>query len=784
MRRIAACLVLTQGLAPQAGLLAPRAVFAAPGGVDGLHAAPVQPVLHDGLNPQEGDASHASLFLPFDAQTGVAAFWSGPDFVVVADRPVPALAHASGGSGLFSSLDVTVLDTATLIRLHLPSHPQLSLSHQSDGWVLQGDTSARSGSSSGMTSHVAQVFRPGAVLFPQKQPGRIIALPDPASGGRLLIAPSRVASGGIAQGRQGVGYGVRPSLEGVVIAADSRQITLRSTAEGAVLDAVALHPLPVGQAPDTAQTDTHGQDWDWLGLSHAGNSSKPSTRLAAAQAAFAAGQPWQALKSLEEASPQGEAAADEKIQTAQTFLQAAASLLTGRIWQAQVLNGAQFGDAPATRIWRGLYLMQTGQNSRNTSILLSAGFAQLQAYPAPVRALILPQVATYVVRFGDVAAVNLLGTLPDDTAYDLARALLEARAGQTETARVALENLTASSSSQITAYARAALVAVMLDKDMIGPSMAAEAYGKLLDNDGQPAALPAGPKATIRLGQAHALTLAGQPQAALAVLDSVRAGPDAPQDVLAAAYQATLKALIFPEAASKAVTPQVANSAPLSATARFALVASHLRFVEEGAGKAKLLLGYGRQLLEAGQPDAAATAFAQAAAMLADPVARAEAEDLLAQAGLQAHRPALVQRALERATAPGMPDDLATQRAYDAARLAAESGDTAKALTLLAQDETDAGLDLRGKLYESEKRWPEAVLVIGRLATRGLPEEGVLTEPQRALALRLASDAAAAGDSETLLRLKGWLAGRTLGRERDALLAMQIRSIKPHSPAH
>lgn len=784
MRRIAACLVLTQGLAPQAGLLAPRAVFAAPGGVDGLHAVPVQPVLHDGLTAQEGDASHASLFLPFDAQTGVAAFWSGPDFVVVADRPVPALAHASGGSGLFSSLDVTVLDTATLIRLHLPSHPQLSLSHQSDGWVLQGDASARSGSSSGITSHVAQVFKPGAVLFPQKQPGRIIALPDPASGGRLLIAPSRVASGGIAQGRQGVGYGVRPSLEGVVIAADSRQITLRSTAEGAVLDAVAPHPLPVGQAPDTAQTDPHGQDWDWLGLSHAGNGSKPSTRLAAAQAAFATGQPWQALKSLEEASPRGEAAADEKTQTAQTFLQAAASLLTGRIWQAQALNGAQFGDASATRVWRGLYLMQTGQNSQNASILLSAGFAQLQAYPAPVRALILPQVATYVVRFGDEAAVDLLGTLPDDTAYDLARALLEARAGQTETARVALENLTASSSSQTTAYARAALVALMLERDMIAPTMAAEAYGKLLDNDGQPAALPAGPKATIRLGQAHALTLAGQLQAALAVLDSVRAGPDAPQDVLAAAYQAALRAMIFPEAASKAVTPQAANSAPLSVTARFALVASHLRFVEDGAGKAKLLLGYGRQLLEAGQPDGAATAFAQAAAMLADPVARSEAEDLVAQAGLQAHRPALVQRALERATAPAMPDDLATQRAYDAARLAAESGDTAKALTLLAQDETDAGLDLRGKLYESEKRWPEAVLVIGRLATRGLPEEGVLTEPQRALALRLATDAAAAGDSETLLRLKGWLAGRTLGRERDALLAMQIRSIKPHSPAH
>lgn len=783
MRRIAACLVLTQALAPSAGLLAARAVFAAAGGVDGLHAVPVQPVARDGLNQQEGDASHNSLFLPFDAKTGVAAFWSGSDFIVVADRPVPALAHASGGGGLFSSLDVTVLDTATLIRLHLPEHPQLSLSHLSDGWVLQGVTPGRSGASPGSSSRVAQLFKVGAVLFPQRQPGRIIALPDPASGGRLLIATSRVASGGVAQGRQSVGYGVRPSLEGVVIAADSRQITLRSTPEGAVLDAVALHPLPVGQAPDTAQTGVHGQDWGWLGLSHTG-SGKPSTRLAAAQTAFAAGQPWQALKSLEAASPQNEPAVDDKTKTAQTFLQAAAALLAGRTWQAQALNDATFGDAPASRVWRGLYLMQTGQNSQTASVLLSSGFAQLQAYPAAVRALILPQVATYVVRFGNTAAVNLLGTLPDDPSYDLARALLEARAGQTETARVALENLTASSSSQTTAYARAALVALMLDKDMIAPTMAAEAYGKLLDNDGQPAALPTGPKATIRLGQAHALVLAGQPQDALAALDSVQAGPDAPQDVLAAAYQVALKALIFPEAAPKSLTAQAAHSAPLSAAARFALVAAHLRFVEDGAGKAKVLVGYGRLLLDAGQPETAATAFAQAAAMLADPVARAEAEDLLAQAALQAHRPELAQRALDRATAPVLPDDLATQRAYDAARLAAEGGDTAKALTLLARDETDAGLDLRGKLYESEKRWPEAVLVIGRLATRGLPEEGVLTEPQRALALRLATDAAAAGDSETLLRLKDWLAGRTLGRERDALLAMQIRSIKGHSPAH
>lgn len=90
---------------------------------------------------------------------------------------------------------------------------------------------------------------------------------------------------------------------------------------------------------------------------------------------------------------------------------------------------------------------------------------------------------------------------------------------------------------------------------------------------------------------------------------------------------------------------------------------------------------------------------------------------------------------------------------------------------------------MRGRLYESDRRWAEAVLVVGRLAARSLPEEGVLTEPQRALAFRLATDAAAARDSATLSRLKTWLAGRTLGTERDARFAMQLQSIKAASPA-
>nr|WP_051551645.1 hypothetical protein [Acetobacter persici] len=191
----------------------------------------------------------------------------------------------------------------------------------------------------------------------------------------------------------------------------------------------------------------------------------------------------------------------------------------------------------------------------------------------------VPQAATYVARFGDAASAALLDPLPDESAYDLARALLQARAGQAETARVALENLTASSSAQTAAYARAALVGLMLEKDMLAPATAAEAYGKLLENEGQPATLPSGPKATIRLGQAHAFALAGQPQAALAVLDRVLAGPDVPEDVLSSGYLAILRGLVFPETVRGAPAGGAALAAPFSAAERIGLIAAHLPHV-------------------------------------------------------------------------------------------------------------------------------------------------------------------------------------------------------------
>lgn len=783
-------------------------------GVDGLQRAPVSAVQQDELTQQDVAVQQTALSLPFDSQTGVAAFWSGPDFIIVVDKPVPALTRAFGGHGVFSSLDVTVLDHATLVRLHLPRHPTLSLGHDKDGWLLTVVSSGTGlGSRSVQQNQLTQRSEPGFVLFPLRQPGHIVSLPDPASGARLLIATSRLSTGGWASAQHNVGYSLRPTLEGLVVEADSDQMHLQASTQSAVLRAVAVHPLPVGLPfASTGSDSTQGKDWLWLGLrkdtaeslkkqcdaafaalAKAGPRQKDAASLKAAQAAFASGAFQQAasvlggLISVSTHSEQDQATTSASLAVSHhqqvAFLYAASSLLAGDTKSASILNEPDWGRDPELRLWQGVYGLYAGQNSQITATVLASAMVQAKQYPAPIRDRILPPMAAFIARYGSLDAVRAVGDLPDGSDYDLVRALLQMRDGKLETARIALENMTAADNVQTAAYARTDIVRVMRDADLIAPDMAVAAYRKLLKNDGATGPLPAGVKALTLLGLVQALTQNGEPRAALAILTSLQPGPETPEDSLADAYRAAAYRLVF-GAPHNNGPAQSGGEEELSVPQRLALVAQILPRLPDGAEKAKVLMGYGRLLLTAEQPDAAVTVFKQADIMLAAPLARAEASELLAQAAMKAHHLSVAQHAIDQAASPLMPDDLAARRAYDAARVAQAQGDTDKALALLAHDESDAGLDLRGQLYEADHKWADAVLVVGRLASRALPEQGALTESQRALAFRLAGDATAAHDAGTLQRLKAWLAGRTLGRERDELITIQLQQVghKPASP--
>ncbi|MFH7813016.1 MULTISPECIES: hypothetical protein [Acetobacter] len=833
---------------------------------DGLHALPVTSVQADAL-PRVADVA-PGLFLPAESATGLAVFWSGPELMVVVDRALPALFHLPGEGGMFDRRESVALNGATLLRIYLPDHPQIAVLRQKAGWLLCAVQPGRpdgcgarvgspadsagapvAGASAGARPAmpaVRMVPRPARILFAQSQPGRVVTLPDPITGGRLFVATTRQVETPL-QPRSAVGYAVRPAVLGVVVAADSAQLFMEPTPGGPVLEAIAAQPVPVGlPAPPPSASVRQGQDWLWLGLrdeptpqlvqkwrkardSLGQAGGDPATvlegqpeavvitiwamRVAAAQAAFAAGYPqqaWDLLRALPERSGHdGGSAADvggvvrggwpgPGVQA----LRACAALLSGDMAGAAPLAGADWAFGPDMVLWRGAYFMLSGADSLPTSVLLARGYARLEQYPAPVRAWLMPQVTQYLAQFGGPDERAVLGALPDDPAYNLARIMVQARGAQPESARIALENLTASSNDRMADMARAELVGFLLAHDQIGPDMAAQAYAQILAaqeaeggraapnaQQGEVTIIPA-----LRLVYAQALARSGQAVRAVGVLSGLGASELAPQDKLDAAWRTVLFALVFgpPHADAAQGTPfhnghgavgrkrsrrgTVPTVSPATDRAQqLALARANLGQVPDDPLKAKLLAGLGRQLVAMGQFGQAIPVLQQADVLAIEPLMRADIEEQLAQAALQGNQRPLALRALERSALADLPEDLAARRRYDEARLAAASGNREGAQALLAEDESDTGLSVRGALYEQDQQWAQAVLVVGRLASRTLPEQGELSPPQRDLVIRLATDAAAAGDMETLRSLRAWVAGRALGVERQARFTALLR---------
>ena len=618
-----------------------------------------------------------------------------------------------------------------------------------------------------------------------------------------------------------------------------------------MLEAIAAQPVPVGlPAPSPSASVRQGQDWFWLGLKDAPASllvqkwrkardslgqagEDPATvlagqpeavvittwamRVAAAQAAFAAGNPqqaWELLRALpvQQAGHGGTGGDMEGMAhggwpgPGVQALRACAALLSGDLAGAAPLASAQWAFGPDMVLWRGAYFMLSGADSQPTSVLLARGYARLEQYPAPVRAQLLLRVTRYLAQFGGPDERAVLGTLPDDPEYSLARIMVQARSGQAETARVALENLTASGNDRMADHARAELVDFLRAHDQIGPDMAADAYAQLLaaqvaeggaaGQQGWQSLVP-----PLRLAYAQALAQAGQAVRAVGVLSGLAASEQVPQDRLDAAWRTVLFTLVFgaphtggadmpapPPAhrghaggAGRGGGAHGAPSATLSATERaqqLALARASMGQVPDDPVKAKLLAGLGRQLVALGQFGQAVPVLQQADVLAIEPLMRADIEEQLAQAALQSNQRPLALRALERSALADLPADLAARRRYDEARLAAASGNREGAQALLAEDESDTGLSMRGALYEQDQQWAQAVLVVGRLASRTLPEQGDLSPAQRDLVIRLAMDATAAGDAPTVRSLREWVGTRPLGAERQALFTALLRQVQ------
>ncbi|WP_338421639.1 tetratricopeptide repeat protein [Acetobacter fallax] len=712
------------------------------------------------------------IFLPLGDQAGIAAFWSRNDFIIVSDHMTQMDASALRDTGPFSSAAVRTVGNTTIVTFHFDEQRPLALNRQPGGWVL-----ALSPDNAGTAQmRVVPEQKDGGILYPMPQAGRIVELSDPSSGARLLVATSSAEVAGPRLPHRHVGYEIRPSVQGLVFAVESDQIEVRNGDGGLFIDAVGESAIPVAPAASGQIVDDR-IDWSWLGLRSLPPAAlredyrrhwtqaamlppegRNEARLAAARSAFALGDAHNARAILATAIQD-----DPELATLPNvaFLQAASELLADNVAGASMLESADTGVDGA--LWRGLYMERAGKNPVKASALLAEGYPRLADYPLTLRDRLQPEVAAFIAQYGSEQDLSVLSPLPDGPAYGVARAFMPLRAGDRVKALAAFQALAKQKDPVLSEAGNEQAITLRLAAGQRRPAEAAQAYGRLLL-----AGRLAGREPEVRRALVSAWVQAGEWEKALTAADEeMRVFPDRREDMMSQVQDILLHLAEIPEGS---------GAHPTDAIDAVALIESHVDQIPDGATKGRILAGLGAKLWGLGLPGRAAVAFERALPLATTDVQRAAWGAQLAQADIQAQRLGQARRALDETAVSGAGEDVASRRRVIAASLLAREGNRDQALQMLAQDETEASLDLRGRLLEEERKWPDAVLVVGRLATKNIPEQGGLSDAQQDLTVRLATDAARANDWETLDRLREWIGRRRLSVERQRIFELLVTS--------
>ena len=687
------------------------------------------------------------VLIPVPPDMGIAAFQSANRFLIVVDNARPMDTSALRGNGIFSTLTVSTLAAATLIQVQLPDTRKLYLSQQAEGWVL-GDQPPP------VTDYDdRRVISPrpgdGGILYPMRRPGRVLSITDPASGSRLFVGTSTMDDGGILSLRIGKGYEVWPTTEGVVVAVQSPEISMRATPDGPLLSVDGKAFPDEGVAVYASDVDLK-----WLGLQDlppeklrerlhdaflAAADSDPAQRfekrLEEAKAAFSAGSGTEARGILTVAL---EDDPEEANRPGVLFLLAASELVAGNKEGASLLEGPwPDSQKRAVQLWRGLYLAAEGGHEAEAAHLLAMDVDRLKNYPAPLRDMLLPGVAEEIARYGTQDDVESLENLPSGSAYQLVDAFRKLRSGQREQAYALFSKLSEDRDPIVAEKALEERLVMNIASGKTAPDAAAEQYNTLM-----PDARLAGREVQVRLQQADAYMRAHAWTDALDAIDTVQAGTGDAGDKQIPPILMQALAGIAQESSKTADKGALLHNA--------ALIKAHLPGLPDGPRKGEVMVAYGKMLLRLGLPDEAADIFSSAVPMLATPDMKALAGEGLADANLERKRPQDALKALSVTDSPNLPDASRAARQRILARIALATGDQNKALALLSGDASPVSLDISARIHEGRGEWPAAVQDMHQLAASEIPAKGPLDADMQALALRLASDASQAGDRPML----------------------------------
>jgi hypothetical protein len=339
------------------------------------------------------------------------------------------------------------------------------------------------------------------------------------------------------------------------------------------------------------------------------------------------------------------------------------------------------------------------------------------------------------------AGRRLLEARKDDAALDYARALLAELDGHAAPALAIYDRLAQSPDRRERARAAARAAELRLRTGEFSTAQAADALDKLIYSwRGGPEEL------ALRLRIAELRVKSGNWRAALALLretgggEVVQAWPDQGPAIRARMGEVFSQAL----AADAALSPLDLAS----------LVDENPDLLPDGEAGRALAAQLAERLVALDLPKRAAPVLEKLMNATAPGPARAELGARLAAVRLEQKDPAGALLALSASAAAGLPPALDEARTIAFARATAARGQLGPATAALAALDAPAADEARATLLEQAKDWPGAVQALASYASKTVPSQGSLAEPQAQVLLRLASAAAQANDELLLGRLR------------------------------
>ncbi len=418
-----------------------------------LPASSAAPSRSEAPAPPAEAATPGTIRLAFGSATGLAALRRGGTAVLAFDERRPLDLPTLRDDPVFGAATVQLLPEATVVRVPLPPTMALAFRRTSDGWTVTAVPAALD------AQPITPVLADREIRLDAVAPGRVLSVPDPETGGLLLLGTQRESGQAVGVQRRTAEYELLPTWQGVAVDPLSASVFLRGGKDGFLLGAetgglAQTAPAPNDEAYAAAMPLTRRFDFPPLApealqrrLQDEVDAVAAAAPLARAHGRRAVAETMIALGLGSEAHGMLRLAADEDARVLDDAdavgLSAIAALMADREGEAGGLSDPRLDGTDEIALWRAVRQAKAADGSAPAAKVFAATLPLVLAYPAPLRERLLPLVAETLAANDQAAAGKLLAALPDDPRFAFARGLLLQSKGDRDGALAIFDRLAA-----------------------------------------------------------------------------------------------------------------------------------------------------------------------------------------------------------------------------------------------------------------------------------------------------------------------------------------------------